>query len=143
MLHNTLSNTTKVVSNTPQLIIASGITWLLGTVFIKMSVLWLYTRIFATPAFKRWSYAIMALVVGYGVGFIVVFMTKCQPLSQMWAPVPGGWCRDLKIEELASVTINIALDAAIVVLPMPVLWGLQMPIRNKIFISVMFSIGFL
>lgn len=115
----------------------------MATVALKLSLIWLYTRIFSTAQFKRWAYAAMGLVLGYGIAFLCVFMTNCQPISQQWNPVPGGWCRDLSVEELASVTINLAIDLIIVIMPMPVLWGLQMAVRNKIFISLMFCIGFL
>ncbi len=37
--------------------------------------------------------------------------------------------------------MNFALDVTLAILPMPVLWGLQMPIRKKIEISIMFSLG--
>ena len=37
----------------------------------------------------------------------------------------------------------MAIDIAIVILPLPVLWGLQLALRSKIAITVMFSIGLL
>ncbi|GJC96504.1 Integral membrane protein [Colletotrichum higginsianum IMI 349063] len=125
-----------------KLILASGVTWLLGTVFIKMAILWLYTRIFATAQFKRWSRVLMGFTGAYGVAFLIIFMTRCLPVSQQWAPVPGGHCRDITIDQIVSVTINIVLDIAMTVLPMPALWGLQMPLKNKIAVSAMFGMGF-
>lgn len=62
-------------------------------------------------------------------------------MSQQWAPVAWGWCRDIYVDQLASVGINLLSDVAIVVLPMPVLWKLQLPMRSKIAVMSMFSIG--
>ncbi|KAJ0139505.1 hypothetical protein CTA2_1771 [Colletotrichum tanaceti] len=124
-----------------KLILASGVTWLLGTVFIKMAILWLYTRIFATPQFRRWSRVLMGVTGAYGVAFLVIFMTRCLPVSQQWAPVPGGQCRDITIDQIVSVTVNIVIDIAMTILPMPALWGLQMPLKNKIAVSAMFGMG--
>ncbi|KZL64382.1 integral membrane protein, partial [Colletotrichum incanum] len=126
-----------------KLILASGVTWLLGTVFIKMAILWLYTRIFATAQFKRWSRILMGITGAYGVAFLILFMSRCSPMSQQWAPVPDGHCRDITIDQIVSVTINIVVDIAMTALPMPALWGLQMPLRNKIAVSAMFGMGFL
>ncbi|KAF6811047.1 integral membrane protein [Colletotrichum sojae] len=126
-----------------KLILASGVTWLLGTIFIKFAILWMYTRIFATAQFKRWSRILMGIVGAYGVAFLILFMSRCTPMSQQWAPVPDGNCRDITIDQIVSVTINIVVDIAMTALPMPALWGLQMPLRNKIAVSAMFGMGFL
>lgn len=84
----------------------------------------------------------MMVVICYGIAFLAVFMTICQPIDQMWNPVPGGWCRDTSDQEFSSVAFNLVLDLAIFILPMPWLWGLKMPLRNKVAVSVMFGIGF-
>lgn len=118
-----------------------AITWLVGTVSVKLSMLCLYTRIFSTVQFKRWSYGLMVVVVCYFVAFLILFMTNCIPLSHLWNPVPGGWCRELTTEEYTSVAFNLVIDLGIWVLPMPVLWNLQMPFRKKVFVTIMFSIG--
>ena len=83
----------------------------------------------------------MAVVVGYGISFLCVFLTNCHPISYPWSPVPGGYCRSLAIEELTSVSLNMLIDILIVFLPMPPLWRLQMAARNKIAISFMFGLG--
>lgn len=127
---------------TAQLILASGVTWLLGTIFIKLAILWLYTRIFSTAQFKRWSRILMGVTGAYGVAFLILFMSRCTPMSQQWAPVPGGHCRDITIDQIVSVTINIILDIAMTIMPMPMLWGLQMPLKNKVAVSAMFGMGF-
>lgn len=120
---------------------AANVCWLLGTVFNKLSVLWLYRRIFKTPAFLKWSMGLFLMVVAFGVAFFTLFMTQCQPVSNLWNPVPGGTCRDLTYQEYASVSVNMAIDLAIFFLPLPVLWTLQMTTRNKIFVTIMLSFG--
>lgn len=124
-----------------QILLATGFTWLFATVFCKLSILWLYTCIFSTKTFRIAAYIMMGIVGGYGVAFLVIFCTNCRPISQQWDPVPGGVCKDVTIEQIASVSVNMVIDTAIVVLPMPPLWGLQMPIRKKIAITGLFSIG--
>ncbi|KAG6369002.1 hypothetical protein INS49_003221 [Diaporthe citri] len=118
-----------------------AITWLVGTVSVKIAMLCLYTRIFTTRQFRRWAYSLMAAVAIYFVAFLILFMTNCIPLSHLWNPVPGGWCRAIEIEEYTSVVFNLMIDLCIVILPMPSLWNLKMPLRNKFFVSIMFSIG--
>ncbi|KAI4595495.1 hypothetical protein KJ359_006841 [Pestalotiopsis sp. 9143b] len=119
----------------------AAITWLVGTVSVKIAMLCLYTRIFTTTRFHRWAYGLMVAVVGYFIAFLILFMTNCIPLSNLWDPVPGGWCREITTEEYTSVAFNLVIDLGILILPMPAVWTLKMPLRNKVFVSIMFGVG--
>ncbi|ROV92799.1 hypothetical protein VMCG_09090 [Cytospora schulzeri] len=125
-----------------KLLIAADITWLLGTVSAKLSMLYLYTRIFAiSRATKVGALILMLLVTSFGIAFLVIFMTQCHPFDEPWNPVPGGWCRNLVTQEYISCGLNLVLDLSVVILPMPVLWKLQMTTTRKLFITIMFSLG--
>ncbi|GAP87232.1 putative integral membrane protein [Rosellinia necatrix] len=125
-----------------KLLLISEFTYLLGTAFVKLSMLCLYHRIYTTQTFRRWCYVVIAADVIYIVSFIPVFLTGCIPLSQYWDPQPGGWCRDTLIGDNATVGVNLVLDFAVLLLPLPVLWRLQMSVRDKLTVTAMFSIGF-
>ncbi|KAI0593476.1 hypothetical protein F4775DRAFT_577880 [Biscogniauxia sp. FL1348] len=125
-----------------KVLVAVSTTWIFSTTVVKLAVLALYMRIFTTVAFKRWAVSLMVLDICFGITFVVVFITHCNPVSQEWDPVPWGWCRSLTSSELSSISLNLALDTAIVVLPMPWLWNLQMELNKKLLVMVMFSFGF-
>lgn len=126
-----------------QMVILGGtIPWLLSCVFCKLSILCFYNRIFTIKEFLRWSRGLIAIVICYCIAFFAVYMTNCQPIYNLWYPVEWGHCREMSISDFATLGTNITLDIAIIALPMPVLWNLKMPLRNKISISIMFSIGF-
>ncbi|KAI5862502.1 hypothetical protein GGS23DRAFT_570527 [Durotheca rogersii] len=124
-----------------KLIITSDVCWLFASVFVKMSILWLYNRIFAIREFRRWCWALMAVNGCYGVSFLVVYLTNCTPVDQLWNPTPDGHCRDMQISDFATVAINMLFDLAILLLPLPTLWGLKLPLRKKIVVTIMFSFG--
>ncbi|ROW06273.1 hypothetical protein VPNG_08074 [Cytospora leucostoma] len=128
-----------------KIIPATYVTYTVGTATFKLSVLSLYVRIFSVQkTFKRLSYTVMALTVAYCVTFLAVFLTTCSPdISQLWNPRPDGYCRDLNIGQLGSVSVNLAVDVIIIVLPMPFLWRLNMSLRNKIFVTITFSLSFM
>jgi hypothetical protein len=104
-------------------------------------MLTLYLRIFTVAPFKTYTYVVIALVSAYGFAFFVVFLTNCSPMHQLWDPVPGGWCYSATTEQFTSIALNLMLDLAVLALPMPVLWRLQIPRHNKIFVTLMFSVG--
>ncbi|KAI0188020.1 hypothetical protein EV127DRAFT_137650 [Xylaria flabelliformis] len=124
-----------------KLLLICEFTYLLGVAFIKLSMLFLYHRIYTTPTFKRWVYFVIVLDVIYIIAFIPIFLTNCIPLSQYWDPKPTGWCRDTVISDSATVAGNLLLDIFVLGLPLPVLWRLQMSVRDKITVTAMFSIG--
>lgn len=117
------------------------ICWLLASVFNKLAILAMYNRIFTTPQFRRWSYIISAIVVAYCISFFCVYMTNCEPIDYMWNPTPGGSCRDGAISDYSTLAINLFLDLAIFILPLPTLWSLQMASRKKVVVTIMFSFG--
>ncbi|KAI1819125.1 integral membrane protein [Xylaria intraflava] len=127
-----------------QTIPAAYVTWTTGTAAFKLSVLFLYKRIFSIKTMRMLSYVLMGLTFGYWLSFLVVFLTTCSPdISQLWNPRPDGFCRDLNVGQLGSVSTNLAIDVFVIVLPMPFLWNLQMRFRNKAVITLVFSLGFI
>ncbi|KAJ5720408.1 uncharacterized protein N7483_008342 [Penicillium malachiteum] len=126
------------------MLIGASMTWLTGTVCCKLSMLSLYTSIFrSSRPIRRMVWIISCMVVGYFVAFLPIFLTQCHPISYQWHPVPGGSCRSLSIQEIASITLNIVLDSTIALLPLPIIWKLHMSIWNKVTIGVMFGMGLL
>lgn len=117
-------------------------TWLTSTVYCKLSILALYTSLFRTlRPIRILVWTVSDLVICYFVAFLPIFLTQCHPISYQWHPVPGGGCRSLSIQEIASTTLNIFLDSTIALLPIPAIWKLRMSLRNKLTIGVMFGMG--
>lgn len=129
-------------ANEIQMIVGASMTWLTSTVCCKLSILALYTSLFRTfRPIRILVWTVSGMVVSYFVAFLPIFLTQCHPVSYPWHPVPGGGCRSLSIQEIASITLNIFLDSTIALLPIPAIWKLRMPFRNKLTIGVMFGMG--
>lgn len=107
-----------------------------------MAVLWLYTTIFTTKNFKLAARIIMGIDLAYMLVFIPIFYTNCTPITSAWDPMRSRTdCRPSTHQEFASVAVNMFLDVVLVILPLPVVWGLRMPTRKKITVSIMLSFG--
>jgi len=66
----------------------------------------------------------------------------CRPIAFNWdKTIPDGKCGDNIAAFLSQTAINIAIDIAIFILPLPSLWSLQMPFAKKFGIWIMFSVG--
>lgn len=66
----------------------------------------------------------------------------CRPIQYGWNKSIHGVCGIQQLGFLLTGIVNIIIDVFIVLLPMPMLWGLQMPLTRKVAISGIFGMGF-
>ena len=83
----------------------------------------------------------MALNVLLWIGSFIEDLTVCQPLSYTWNESIPGHCGDILAGYVFSAIINVILDVAVIFLPMPVLWKLQMRLSKKVLIFGVFGLG--
>ncbi|KAI1135147.1 hypothetical protein F5Y05DRAFT_183573 [Hypoxylon sp. FL0543] len=128
-----------------KLLVSAFWTWTVSTATCKLAMLSLYLNIFKTNfIFRRVVWVLMACTTIYVPVFIAFFMTQCNPVSAAWDPVLSKTnCRPREIHELVSVAVNLVLDLAVVVAPLPVIWGLRMQTAKKLGVSAAFSLGIL
>ena len=67
----------------------------------------------------------------------------CRPREKTWNPFLPGHCFNNNASFLATGIFNVVSDFAILILPMPALWGLHAPVRKKIMMVAVFATGFL
>ncbi|MCJ1279015.1 hypothetical protein MMC21_006836 [Puttea exsequens] len=139
-----------VLNYNPNLVILQGyalligqLLWVAAVTFIRASVLTLYTRIFRTRMLRTTCYIIHGFNGTFGVATVLACCLVCRPLRKLWDwedTVPGT-CGDQKSLDLFIGVFNLLMDVAVVVLPLPVLWGLQLKWGKKVVLSLIFSMG--
>jgi len=83
-----------------------------------------------------------------GVAYIAVFLTislGCYPIQKNWqvVPIPPWKCRFRPQLFVVVAVLNILTDAALLLIPIPMLWKLKLPLRKKLIISIILSSGLL
>jgi hypothetical protein len=78
-----------------------------------------------------------------GLAFTLVNAVQCRPLSVLWGDNSGnlGQCIEIIDFQIANAAIHIATEVAIYVLPVPTLWSLKLPVRQKIGLCILMGIG--
>ncbi|CAG9946063.1 unnamed protein product [Clonostachys rosea f. rosea IK726] len=111
---------------------------------IKASLCAFYSRL--TDGVHGYRVRILTGYAIIGVTYLVVILTyllSCQPFSHFWQiyPDPGNLCQPAlsKVYVLLSVTLNITTDAYLILIPVPMLWGTQLPTFKKLTLVVVFS----
>jgi len=89
-----------------------------------------------------WCTLIVVNVAGLALTFLNIF--QCHPVGAVFAAtVPASaTCTDIVALYLSSAPVNIITDLAILFLPMPILTGLRLPLKQKIILVITFGFGF-
>ena len=115
--------------------------WATSVMLLRASVLSLYIRIFRTSAFRSICYGVHAFNLGFFVATVLACCLICRPFAYNWDHSIKGTCGDQRSLDLFLGVFNLLIDVTTVLLPLPVLWGLQMATSKKRILSGMFSMG--
>ncbi|EME47820.1 hypothetical protein DOTSEDRAFT_69676 [Dothistroma septosporum NZE10] len=75
---------------------------------------------------------------------ILTHVCQCLPASRSWQikPYPGDNCTLRKPNYIVIGVLNSLTDLGIIILPMPLLFRVKVPVKQKIALIVLFSLGF-
>ncbi len=85
----------------------------------------------------------MAFTLVFGIGLILQAFLICRPFAKNWDPLLPGTCGSSTASFLADGIINIVIDLTMIILPMPLVWQLQMSQQRKLALSAVFALGIL
>ncbi|WAO86049.1 Hypothetical protein NCS54_00330400 [Fusarium falciforme] len=113
---------------------------------IKSGLCAFYFRLTAgLPWYKTRIYIGFILIVATYIAVICSILFSCQPMHRFWQiyPDPGNLCEPAssKLYIFLTVTLNIATDIYLLIIPVSMLWGAQIPKVKKIGLVVLFSGG--
>ncbi|KAG8156866.1 hypothetical protein KVR01_013279 [Diaporthe batatas] len=110
----------------------------------KLSVLSLYVSITPNKKFRAAVYFLMAVVVAFSLAYVLILILDCQPVQSQWDLNTPGNCKELGPATspiLILSLVNIFVDVAVVVLPIPVILPLRIPRGDKISCLLLFAAG--
>lgn len=89
------------------------------------------------------TYVVMGLCVAFWIGAFWSTAFFCDPPEKQWNPAVPGHCGNSNALYTSVATTDLVLDVITILLPMPVLWGLQLPNSKKLGLTAIFSLGFM
>ncbi|GKT98067.1 integral membrane protein [Fusarium langsethiae] len=108
----------------------------------KIALLIFYLRLSPQRWFKIAIYSSMFFISGYTIGLFFAVMFACNPINKNWdITVTGGSCVNQPVLYFATAAVNIASDVILFVLPLPMVFKLQLPFKQKIGLMGIFTIG--
>ncbi|KAH6631346.1 hypothetical protein F5144DRAFT_531946 [Chaetomium tenue] len=131
----------KIVQMAKFLVVAE-ILYIFNLVWTKIAILLMYYRIFHFPYFKKMAYGIGGFVVAWCITCTFLFIFICVPVEKLWYPDLPGHCIDQVGTWIANAASTILTDVAILFLPIPQVWKLQLRRPEKIGVTIAFCLGF-
>ena len=110
----------------------------------KTSVLFFYSRVFETQQ-TRFRYALWFshfLVVSWLIAIPLSTVFVCDPVEKQWKPATPGHCHSNNVWRRESSIPSVVIDLILLLLPMPMLWRLQMTRIRRIMIVSVFACGY-
>jgi hypothetical protein len=113
----------------------------LALVSVKLGILAFYWRVFVHPVFRTVVLATAAFVIAWGIGITVTLFLACRPLSAYWDVNVVGKCLTMVNFVYFTNVSNLITDIWIFLLPVPMIWHLQLQTKKKLLLSFIFCIG--
>ncbi|KAI9831633.1 MAG: hypothetical protein M1826_003242 [Phylliscum demangeonii] len=107
----------------------------------KLSILFLYQRIFPTPPVRIASYGVAAFVILNCLGFVFAAIVQCQPIAYAWDKTLSGKCFDYVAFFKANTASNIFSDVLLLIIPLFVVWSLRVTNGQKVALTLIFMLG--
>ncbi|KAJ5375606.1 Serine hydrolase FSH [Penicillium concentricum] len=88
---------------------------------------------------------VIGVQIGAGIAIVVSLNMQCIPHSAIWdiTILATSKCFDLYKLQVASASIQLISDVAILLLPQQVIWSLKMTWRKRMGVSFIFGLGLL
>ncbi|KAK8133014.1 hypothetical protein PG999_001187 [Apiospora kogelbergensis] len=121
---------------------AATMTYSLSVIFSKLSILCLYLRLSPRKSFRIAVYALIFVVTGYALAYQVVSIFSCKPIRAAWdITITESRCVDKEAVYMGLSISNIIMDIIILLIPVHVVYPLQMSKRQKVSLVMLFATG--
>ncbi|KAJ6262489.1 hypothetical protein Dda_3299 [Drechslerella dactyloides] len=124
--------------------IATELIYFVSICFCKLTILAFYLRfIVSMNKIQRFFIrASIAAVIIYNIVTILILLFACRPVRALWNfDYDRSKCRNTDAIFFVNAALNTVTDLAILVIPLPMLWTIQMRTSKKIGLIALFITG--
>jgi len=120
--------------------------YVLSNMALKLSIGIMLMRIAVSTIHKAIIWTVMVVHTAYGTFFFFLFVLQCRPSAYFWTRYTGGkgTCIDPNITVSATYgysAVSCWTDWTMAILPVFLIWNLQMNIRTKISVALILGMG--
>ena len=122
--------------------------YIITAAFLRTSVAFLLLRIASTKSQRVVIWIIMVLMIIYSLCFLFIVIFQCDPVQFFWNWIPGdpGSCNNHQVlanTGYAHMALSFVADWTLGLIPIWLLWNVQISWERKIGISILLGLGLL
>ena len=123
-------------------LMASELIYVAAITLAKLAVLALYRRVFTLKPYRISTYVIGSIIIANWFAALMLSFLMCQPFAYNWDyTIPSGRCiQTTRVYQWITFP-SIVTDLMILILPMRVVWKLQLPRSQKTGLVLTFLTG--
>jgi hypothetical protein len=140
-LDSNLLNLPDEASRLVKLLFACSIAYSSAITFTKCAVIASYLRIFPDKNLRRVLFVAGFVVISFWIASVFAIIFTCIPVQAAWDFTIQGKCFPVVTFFYVYGGFNIATDITLCVAPMPLLWAMKLPTRQKFIVCILFDIG--
>ncbi|KAI0379358.1 hypothetical protein F5Y04DRAFT_127961 [Hypomontagnella monticulosa] len=119
------------------------ITYHTTLMLVKFSLFFQYYRLIQeVPHYRIFYLCVMGVVGGWVVAQEFILIFSCTPIHAYWDRTPGSTCLDSNLIGWMNSIGNIITDIIVLLLPIPVVWRLNLKRGRKWAVIGIFGLGF-
>lgn len=110
----------------------------------KLAILCLYRRVFSTCPRSTFDISVIVLIillVLYYVATVIAKIWECVPRSRAWDQSVPGHCIDALMLVNVDGIFNTLTDFILVIMPLRMVWNLNMKVTKKVHVVPAFTFG--
>jgi hypothetical protein len=112
------------------------------TTLSRLSIIFLYNRIFGVyDGFRRALWIMGAFTISWLITIVLLNTFRCKPIASAYNPLLKGKCLNMTTLFVAMESLNCALDLALVLLPLWRISFMNLCIRDRIGLGLVFLTG--
>lgn len=129
---------------TLQVNFASRPLYMLVVTGYKVALCPAYLRILSgtQSIYRRVTIFLLGFIIVSHLISTLVIVFQCRPVSKSWIPDSDGTCLGDFPTWIATATVTIVCDVIAFLLPVPLFFSLQISLRRKVILSILFVLGF-
>lgn len=115
----------------------------IASLFIKLTLMFQFYRILrSTESRLRIGYIIIiSIITVFTIAQVFVTAVPCIPMDAFFDRTLTGKCLDDTVTKLVGAVGSVVTDFIILLLPIPVIWRLNLPARQRWALAGVFGIG--
>ncbi|KAH6842397.1 hypothetical protein B0I37DRAFT_417577 [Chaetomium sp. MPI-CAGE-AT-0009] len=116
----------------------------LSLVLTKISVALLFLDVFLVTSIRKATYVVLIAVILHGIYVTLTNIFFCTPINDYWDKPfnPTNKCIDPRTKFRIDNALNIVFNFVMLCLPVPAIWPMTLPWRQKLWLFFLFMLGF-